>query len=95
VNAPITVATNKNRAAKSTAGKFRWDFHNQLAEKELRVPKLATCRPEEIDEMFEYFLDEIHKRHPGKNRLKTDRDIILPNSIIQPQTKKLIMSIIL
>jgi hypothetical protein len=55
-----------------------------MAVTEYRVPKLAMRIPEEIDEMIEYSLDEIHKRHLGKNRLKTDRDIILPNSIIQP-----------
>jgi len=81
---PIIAATNQDRTAESKTGNFRWDLHYQLAEKEFRVPKLASRIPEEIDEMIEYSLDEIPKRHPGKNRLKTDRDIILPNLIIQP-----------
>jgi hypothetical protein len=47
-----------------------------LALPELRLLKLASRGPAEIDEMFEYFQDEIHKRHPGKNRLKVDNDVI-------------------
>ncbi|MEX0981536.1 MAG: hypothetical protein WD577_10085 [Bacteroidales bacterium] len=39
---------------------------------EFRVPKLASRAPEEIDEMFEYFLDGIHRRHSEKHRLKID-----------------------
>ncbi|MEX0982582.1 MAG: hypothetical protein WD577_09435 [Bacteroidales bacterium] len=37
---------------------------------------MTSLGPEEIDEMSEYFLNEIHKRHPGKSRLKVDNDVI-------------------
>ncbi|MEX2427884.1 MAG: sigma 54-interacting transcriptional regulator [Bacteroidales bacterium] len=76
VNVRIIAATNKELTAESEAGSFRWDLYYRLAVTELRVPKLASRGPEEIDEMFEYFLDEIHKRHPWKNRLKVDNDVI-------------------
>jgi sigma54-dependent transcription regulator len=77
VNVRIIAATNKDLAAECEAGNFRWDLYYRMAVTELQVPSLASRGPEEIDEMFEYLLDEIHKRHSEKSRLKVDNDVIL------------------
>ena len=54
--APILAATNMDLTAAFDAGNFRRDLYYRLAVTELRVPKLVLRTPQEIDEMFGFFL---------------------------------------
>ncbi|MDF1573200.1 MAG: sigma 54-interacting transcriptional regulator [Bacteroidales bacterium] len=76
VNVRILAATNKDLVQECEAGNFRWDLYYRLAVTELVMPSLASRGPDEIDELFEFFLDEIHTRHAEKERLKPDPEVI-------------------
>ena len=68
-NVRIIAATNQNLEEKIAAGEFREDFYYRLNVLPLKLPPLRD-RPEDIDLLCEYFLDDIpHKAKFGAWRL--------------------------
>ena len=57
IDVRVIAATNRDLKQRCEEGKFRWDLYYRLAVVDLYVPSLAECRPDEVDELFEYFLD--------------------------------------
>lgn len=58
VNVRVIAATNKNLKEEITKGNFREDLYHRLSVIIINVPALKD-RPEDIDELVEYFLTEI------------------------------------
>jgi len=67
VNAPIIAATDKDRAAKSKAGNFRWDLYHRMAVMELECRNHLTedrgCRGGPHPQSA-----QTKQRKPGPNR---------------------------
>jgi transcriptional regulator with PAS, ATPase and Fis domain len=72
----IIAATNKNLKQLCKDGKFRWDLYYRLSVVDIEVPSLAGCRPDEVDELFEYFLDVKKKKLEKAIRLKPSKEVL-------------------
>ncbi len=76
IDVRVIAATNRDLKKRCEEGKFRWDLYYRLAVVDLYVPSLAECGPDEVDELFEHFLDLKQKKLGKANRLKPSKEVI-------------------
>ena len=76
VDVRIITATNRDLTELCSKGDFRWDLYWRLAVVDLKLPSLASCGPDEVDELFEYFLDVKQVKLQKPHRLKPSREVI-------------------
>ncbi len=71
VNVRIIAATNRDLRKRIEAGEFREDLYYRLNVIVIDVPPLRG-RPDDICELFEYFLESYSQHHRAERRLLTD-----------------------
>ncbi len=76
IDVRVIAATNRDLRKRCEEGKFRWDLYYRLAVVDIYVPSLAECGPDEVDELFEHFLDLKQKKLGKANRLKPSKEVI-------------------
>jgi transcriptional regulator with PAS, ATPase and Fis domain len=76
VDVRILAATNRDLAKMCEDGEYRWDLYYRLAVTELSMPALQERGPEEVDEMFEFFLDEKQRKFKRIEKIKPDKEVI-------------------
>ena len=76
IDVRIIAATNKDLKKMCKEGEFRWDLYYRISVVDLNVPSLLECGPDEVDELFEHFLDLKKEKLGKEKRLKPTKEAL-------------------